>query len=654
MSSTSDSLTLTDPVQPDMPLRPEAQQILEQTFGFDAVRDGQAEVIERLLAGQSTLAIFPTGGGKSLCYQLPALLLDGLTIVISPLIALMKDQLDFLASKGIAAARLDSSLSRDEYLQVSRDLTSGRLRLLYVSPERFANERFLQTLGNLRIGLMAIDEAHCISQWGHNFRPDYLRIAKLAEQLAIPLRLALTATATPEVAADIAQALHIETDDVVSTGFYRSNLELHAQTCSDRQRKRKLVESLQEQPGPAVVYVTLQKTAEQIAAYLAAAKFHARAYHAGLGTEKRTEIQEEFMQSDDMIVVATIAFGMGIDKANIRGVYHYNLPHSLEGYMQEIGRAGRDGLPARCELLACADDITTLENFTYGDTPTPEAIANLTGEILAGGPEIELNLYDLSGRHDVRDLVVKTLLTYLELEGILQPLGAVYTDYQFKPLRDSRTMLARFDEARAQFVRDIFREARQQKVWFRLDVAAVATRLRQSRQRVIAALEYLDQQGDLVLQTASVRHRFRVLKQPADRTELVERLIECFVERETQDLARLAGVIDLVETPECLTQTLLQHFGEDREPCGHCDRCCGAPAQPLERTAAAIDDSDRAAAERLLRQNLPALAAPRQLARFLCGIQSPAASRAKLRQHDDFGRLSAVPFAEVLELAESI
>src|SRR5687768_11944471 len=242
--------------------------LLAATFGFDRFRDGQREVCEALLAGRPALAVFPTGGGKSLCYQLPALLLEGTALVVSPLIALMKDQVDFLRSKGVAAARLDSSLTPDEATAVLDGLARSTLKLLYVAPERFLNERFLERISRARIDLLAIDEAHCISQWGHNFRPDYLKLAEHARRLAIPRVLALTATATPAVADDIARAFAIAPPDRIVTGFYRPNLALDLRTATGEARD----EALLAEPfdGPTIVYVTLQQTAERLADRLAA------------------------------------------------------------------------------------------------------------------------------------------------------------------------------------------------------------------------------------------------------------------------------------------------------------------------------------------------------------------------------------------------
>lgn len=635
-------------------LPPEATQTLERVFGFREFRPGQQAAVARLLAGRSVLTIFPTGGGKSLCYQLPAILLDGLTLVVSPLIALMKDQIDFLTAHGVAAARLDSSLGREETLAVFDALRGGQLKLLYVAPERLGNERFLKTLGHRKIALMAVDEAHCISEWGHNFRPDYLKLARLAKELRVERVLALTATATPAVAEDIARGFDIERDDVVHTGFYRPNLRLYITPCKADERDGLLLDRLDRRPpGPTIVYVTLQRTAEEVAARLSARGHAARAYHAGMATEDRNSVQDAFMASDRMIVVATIAFGMGIDKADIRYVYHYNLPKALENYMQEIGRAGRDGRESVCEMLASADDVVTLENFTYGDTPTPDAVTGLLNEVLGHGQVFDISEYDLSTRYDVRPLVVKTLLTYLELENVLQSTGPFYSEYKFQPQRSSQEILAQFDPARAEFLRNVFRHAVKAKVWFSLDLEQTARAIRQPRERIVAALGYLEEKGDLLIEAAGVRQGFRVLNRPKQLDDLARLLIERFQQREGQDIARLRRVVDYVQAGGCRTQHLLNYFGEQRGPCGHCGFCEGQPAAPLPPARRPVpSDRQRAEIRRLKAERHPALASPRQLARFLCGIASPATTREKLRKHPLFGALAELPFAEVLAMVE--
>ncbi|HET7044454.1 MAG TPA: RecQ family ATP-dependent DNA helicase, partial [Gaiellaceae bacterium] len=257
---------------PDAATDPRPLDVLAQTFGFDAFRPGQERVVEALLAGRSALAVFPTGGGKSLCYQLPALLLDGVTVVVSPLIALMKDQIDVLARRGVAAARLDSSLGPEEAREVSARLRAGELKLLYVAPERFVNERFLAQLERTKIALFAVDEAHCISEWGHNFRPDYLKLAARARELGAERVLALTATATPAVVDDVCAGFAIDAADAVVTGFYRPNLTLLTTPVRAAERDQALIDRLRERPpGSTIVYVTLQRTAMRVASLLAAA-----------------------------------------------------------------------------------------------------------------------------------------------------------------------------------------------------------------------------------------------------------------------------------------------------------------------------------------------------------------------------------------------
>jgi len=294
-------------------------ELLKRHFGFDEFRDGQGEVIRNLLDGHSGAAVFPTGGGKSLCYQLPALAFDGLTLVVSPLIALMKDQIDALTARGIAANKLDSTLTADEYRGVMQDIRAQRLKLLYVAPERFNNERFREQMKDVRVSLFAVDEAHCISERGHNFRPDYLKLAGYAEQFHAERILALTATATPQVLKDMCRVFDIDAAHATCTGFYRSNLKLLLTPTVPRQRDDALCSKLQNQPaGPTIVYVTLQKTAMDVASKLSAAGFSAEPYHAGLKPDVRAAVQDWFLASEDGVVVATIAFGMGGDKPNIR------------------------------------------------------------------------------------------------------------------------------------------------------------------------------------------------------------------------------------------------------------------------------------------------------------------------------------------------
>ncbi|MCP3291110.1 RecQ family ATP-dependent DNA helicase, partial [Aeromonas hydrophila] len=318
--------------------------LLTRHFGFDRLRPGQEAVISRLLAGQSAAAIFPTGSGKSLCYQLPALALPHLTLVISPLIALMHDQLAFLRSKGIAAATLDSSLTPEESRRVMQQASDGQLKILMISVERLKNERFRRFIQQVPLSMLVVDEAHCISEWGHNFRPDYLKLPDYRRELQIPQVLLLTATATPAVMADMQAKFEIEDEGLIVTGFYRANLDLAVVPLPDEARDSWLHAELARDPAaPTIIYVTLQHTAEQCAARLQQAGIRARAYHAGLDATLRSQIQHDFMAGKLDCIVATIAFGMGIDKADIRRVIHYDLPKSIENYSQEIGRAGRDG-----------------------------------------------------------------------------------------------------------------------------------------------------------------------------------------------------------------------------------------------------------------------------------------------------------------------
>jgi ATP-dependent DNA helicase RecQ len=353
----------------------QARTILHERFGHAAFRPGQERAVESVLAGRDTLVILPTGGGKSLCYQVPALVLDGLTVVLSPLISLMKDQVDALEAKGIPAAFINSSLSAGQISDRLARAQRGEIKLLYLAPERFDFGSAAERIAAMGVSLLAIDEAHCISEWGHDFRPSYRRVRDIREKLGSPPTIALTATATPEVRRDIARVLALHEPEVVLTGFDRPNLRWHVvRTKNDAEKDGTLVEVLARHEGVAIVYAATRKTVDRVAHMLTRSGIRAEAYHAGLDDARRREVQDAFMSEHVRAIVATNAFGMGIDKRNVRLVVHHAMPGSLEAYYQEAGRAGRDGEPADCYLLHAFQDRFTHEFFIKAACPEREVV----------------------------------------------------------------------------------------------------------------------------------------------------------------------------------------------------------------------------------------------------------------------------------------
>ncbi len=627
-----------------------ASRVLRETFGHAEFRGGQEAVVRILLEGRSALAIFPTGGGKSLCYQLPAVLFDGLTLVVSPLIALMKEQVERLRMMGIPAARWDSTLSAAEVAEVRENLQHGRLKLLYLSPERLSNEPLQELLRSLDIALVAIDEAHCISEWGHNFRPDYLKLAKVCRKIKAPRVLALTATATPKVATDIRKKFRIEKDDAVVLDFHRRNLDLRITPCDADERKTILLERLGSVDGVAVVYVTRQETAEEVATFLNRNGIGTRAYHAGLPQEFRDDAQQAFMSGTTRVVVATIAFGMGVDKADVRAVLHYNLPKSLENYVQETGRAGRDDKPAHCEMLACAEDLTVLENFIHADVPSEMAMHHLLDRVLRLGNPFDVSIYDLSVACDIRSSVVETIFAYLEDDGWIKPMGSFYDKYRAKTLRPVDAMMAGYMAAERRFLTDVWEHGEEKRYWRWFVPTEIAVVLGVKREKIVAALQEFAAAGDIVLQASAVRRIYRMKKTEIDLPAITAAMTSRFAVREKNDLERLAMVAGLSGKRGCLTDALTSHFGQPlAEPCGHCDRCRGVKAKAIRRvTLRGITDEEWQSIQSVIRENHPALSTPRQLARFLCGMTSPAATRAKRSRHDAFALLGDLPFRDVL------
>ena len=347
--------------------------LLKAHFGFDSFRGQQEAVVRRVLAGGDSLLLMPTGGGKSLCYQLPALAMDGVTLVISPLIALMKDQVDGLNANGIAARFINSTLPVRDVERVQAEVRRGAVKILYIAPERLALDGFRRFLSGLTVSLIAIDEAHCISEWGHEFRPDYRNLRPLREMFPRAPVLALTATATERVRRDIVEQLGLTGAEVFVSSFNRANLSYSVRAKDNVERQ--LPQLLAKWKGhPAIVYCFARQETEDVAAALRAAGFDARAYHAGLSAEDRRRAQEDFSRDRVPVIVATIAFGMGVDKPDVRLVVHTSLPKSVESYYQETGRAGRDGLPSECVLL-----------YSYGDKMTAGVLLPARSRTRASG-----------------------------------------------------------------------------------------------------------------------------------------------------------------------------------------------------------------------------------------------------------------------------
>jgi ATP-dependent DNA helicase RecQ len=341
---------------------PTPESILKETFGYDSFRPLQREIIEHVLARKDALAILPTGGGKSLCYQVPALLFPGLTIVVSPLIALMKDQVEQMRAAGVPALFLNSTLSQEEYSANMKAVRQGEAKLLYMAPETLVTARIESLLAGVQVDCLTVDEAHCISEWGHDFRPEYRELSAFRERFPNAACLALTATATPQVRADIKKALKLAASREFIASFDRENLFI--EVLPKTETKAQLLEFLARFPGESgIIYAFSRKRVDELSTFLAARGHSARPYHAGLEDEARRKNQEAFIRDDVQIMVATIAFGMGINKPDVRFVIHADLPKSVENYYQEIGRAGRDGLPAHCLLLYTYGDVAKLRHF---------------------------------------------------------------------------------------------------------------------------------------------------------------------------------------------------------------------------------------------------------------------------------------------------
>ena len=630
------------------------ENYLQQYFGFTTFKKGQKEVIQRILNHESAAAIFPTGAGKSLCYQLPAMLLPGMTLVVSPLLSLMKDQMDFLTGHNIPAARLDSTLPQQDYNRVLEQGKCGELKILMIAVERLKNERFRHQLHQMKVSLMVIDEAHCISEWGHNFRPEYLKLPDYQKDFHIPQVLLLTATATEQVREDMCRKLNIDQKNITVTGFYRPNLFLQVTPTQEIFKNKKLLERLRADTNAStIVYVTLQKTAATVAQSLIDSHIRAACYHAGMSSEEREHIQNLFMEGKLDCVVATIAFGMGLDKSDLRRVIHYDLPKSIENYSQEIGRSGRDGLASFCEVLANRDNITILENFIYGDTPVRGSIYKVLEKILSNDSQTwPVKLNALSDEVNIRPLPLKTLLVYLDMEGIIKPKYTYFEDYSFTYCETAEQIIDRFQGEQQQFVRVLLSHCKTYRTWTRLDMTAVLKNYQTERSRVVAALEYFAEKKWIELQAKQSIDIYDIVTKDFDINELADKLFQTFSSKETHEIQRIHSMLSFFESDSCINRKLATYFGEQLtlSNCGHCSACRQGKAM-IEHT---VDLPRLASIDfQTIANKLPSLGANEStvvnLTKYLCGIYTPCFKGMNIKMMPHFGLLERYPYQDVYQ-----
>jgi ATP-dependent DNA helicase RecQ len=554
-------------------------------FGLQAFRPGQREVIEAVLTGQDCLVIMPTGGGKSLCYQLPSIARSGTTLVVSPLIALMKDQVDALTARGLRATFINSSLGLEESRTRLAGMIAGEYDLVYIAPERLRNKSFQEAVAATQIQLLAVDEAHCISEWGHDFRPDYARLGQLRERLGNPQTIALTATATPLVRTDVMSLLRLREPQVFITGFARPNLHFEVRTLWSKAIKLKeLVDFLDETPGAGIIYGATRKRCEEIAEELTALKLKrkVKAYHAGLDPDRRRRVQEEFMSGELPVIAATNAFGMGIDKADLRFVVHFDIPGSLEAYYQEAGRAGRDGDDSHCLLLFNERDRDLQEWFienSYPPRETIEKVYNFLRKIDADPIQLTLQEVKEALGLDTSNEGVAACEKTLEKAGALerldtrQNMASVRLSSDLPTLVDLLAPEAKTQRKVLRTLERIVGDARHDYVFFpparleamaELDGAAIGRALRELQK--LDVFDYVPP-----FRGRAIRMKLRDVPFAKLEIDFVE-----LEHRKQAELDKVQQVVDFARSRRCRQLEILEYFGDpNKGKCGACDNCGG-------------------------------------------------------------------------------
>ncbi|MGM5488714.1 MAG: RecQ family ATP-dependent DNA helicase [Nanobdellota archaeon] len=542
---------------------PDIDRVLK-VFGFDAFRPGQRQIIEHVLKGEDVLAIMPTGSGKSLCFQLPAVMQDTLTIVVSPLISLMKDQVDALQRKGVNACYFNSSLDEVERHKVFDMIES--IDLLYIAPESLKTDTVLNQLP--RVGMVVVDEAHCISTWGQNFRPDYLRLGYILKRLGDPMVLAITATATKRVENDICSKLGREFR-VFRSSFDRGNLYLEVVSLEDAVDKVDYLHKVMDKfSGPTIIFVSYQKTAENIAGLLNEKGFSAAFFHAGMDKEKKRQVQDDFLSGKTLIIVATIAFGMGIDKPDIRNVIHFNLPQSIENYYQEIGRAGRDGQVSNCVALVTPEDQRKIKRLLSMSWPDRDDIRALIS-YLQGQEWFFSSVKKIAFDLVMEEIPVNLILYSLERNGAIKVYSNVLHEVKLSLEADIPTIL---QHARKDYIDDlklIFSDpffSNNRMKWFSLDISLNYFRVKE-------LILYLTKGGYASIEDERRKTLFRTHQ--TIKTFDIEPVADYFDRILAENMAKVDKLVESLEASACIRGQILKYFDESLENCRFCSGCCG-------------------------------------------------------------------------------